>query len=438
MAVKISSVRHHSPASRHFVKAGDKLISVNGHEVRDVLDYQFYIDDAPVLVIEKPNGKQRTVHLKLGEGETGLEFETYLMDKQRSCANNCIFCFIDQLPKGLRESLYFKDDDSRLSFLFGNYITLTNIGERDIDRIIEMHISPVNISVHTMNPELRVKMMGNKRAGKVLDYVRKLADAGIKLNTQLVLCPGYNDGDELTYSLEELGKMYPSVQSIAAVPVGLSCHRDGLTGLNPFTKEQSLDVISRIDSYNSQFMCYNNTNIAFASDEFYLNADLPMPDCSRYGDFIQLENGVGMWALLKHEFEEAIKDIPEGYTLPKERRITMVTGAAAFRLIEYIGKAVEKKVTNIHIEVVKITNRLFGEMITVAGLLCGRDIVAGLENTKLYDELLFPAVALRSERDIFLDDMSVEELSQKLGIKVTPVENDGYEMLDKILGEQEG
>ena len=169
MAVKISSVRHHSPASRHFVKAGDKLISVNGHEVRDVLDYQFYIDDAPVLVIEKPNGKQRTVHLKLGEGETGLEFETYLMDKQRSCANNCIFCFIDQLPKGLRESLYFKDDDSRLSFLFGNYITLTNIGERDIDRIIEMHISPVNISVHTMNPELRVKMMGNKRAGKVLD-----------------------------------------------------------------------------------------------------------------------------------------------------------------------------------------------------------------------------------------------------------------------------
>lgn len=437
MAVKISSVQHHSPAAWHMIKAGDKLISVNGHEIRDVLDYQFYLDDEPQLVIEKPNGKRRTVKLRLKNGETGLEFETYLMDKQRPCANNCIFCFIDQLPKGLRESLYFKDDDSRLSFLFGNYITMTNIGQKDIDRIIEMHISPVNISVHTMNPELRVKMMGNKRAGKVLDYVKQLADAGIKLNTQLVLCPGWNDGDELTYSLEELGKLYPAVQSIAAVPVGLTCYRDGLTGLNPFTKEQSRDVISRIDSYNSQFMCYNNMNIAFAADEFYLNADLPMPDCSRYGDFVQLENGVGMWTLLKSEFENAISEIPDGYALKEERHITMATGVAAFRLIEYIAKTVEKKIANIKIDVVRIQNRLFGEKITVAGLLCGADIAAGLEKTELHDELLIPAVSLRNERDIFLDDMSVDELSEKLKIKVTPVENDGYELLNKILGEQE-
>ena len=401
MAVKISSVQRRSPAAHHFIKAGDKLISVNGHEIRDVLDYQFYLDEETELVIEKPNGKRRTVSLRLKDGETGLEFETYLMDKQRRCANNCIFCFIDQLPKGLRESLYFKDDDSRMSFLFGNYITLTNLFDRDIDRIIEMHISPVNISVHTMNP-------------------------------------GYNDGDELTYSLEELGKLYPSVQSIAAVPVGLTCYRDGLTGLNPFTKEQSLDVISRIDSYNSQFMCYNNMNIAFAADEFYLSADLPMPEYSRYGEFAQLENGVGLWTLLKSEFDEAILKIPDGYTLKKDRRITMATGAAAFRLIEYIAKTVEKKVANIHIEVVKIPNRLFGERITVAGLLTGGDIAAGLEGTSLYDELLIPAVSLRNERDIFLDDMSVEELSQKLNVKVTPVENDGFEMLDKILGEQEG
>lgn len=437
MAVKISSVQHHSPAAWHMIKAGDKLISVNGHEIRDVLDYQFYLDDEPQLVIEKPNGKRRTVKLRLKNGETGLEFETYLMDKQRPCANNCIFCFIDQLPKGLRESLYFKDDDSRLSFLFGNYITMTNIGQKDIDRIIEMHISPVNISVHTMNPELRVKMMGNKRAGKVLEYVKQLADAGIKLNTQLVLCPGWNDGDELTYSLEELGKLYPAVQSIAAVPVGLTCYRDGLTGLNPFTKEQSRDVISRIDSYNSQFMCYNNMNIAFAADEFYLNADLPMPDCSRYGDFVQLENGVGMWTLLKSEFENAISEIPDGYALKEERHITMATGVAAFRLIEYIAKTVEKKIANIKIDVVRIQNRLFGEKITVAGLLCGADIAAGLEKTELHDELLIPAVSLRNERDIFLDDMSVDELSEKLKIKVTPVENDGYELLNKILGEQE-
>lgn len=437
MAVKISSVQHHSPAAWHMIKAGDKLISVNGHEIRDVLDYQFYLDDEPQLVIEKPNGKRRTVKLRLKNGETGLEFETYLMDKQRPCANNCIFCFIDQLPKGLRESLYFKDDDSRLSFLFGNYITMTNIGQKDIDRIIEMHISPVNISVHTMNPELRVKMMGNKRAGKVLEYVKQLADAGIKLNTQLVLCPGWNDGDELTYSLEELGKLYPAVQSIAAVPVGLTCYRDGLTGLNPFTKEQSRDVISRIDSYNSQFMCYNNMNIAFAADEFYLNADLPMPDCSRYGDFVQLENGVGMWTLLKSEFENAISEIPDGYALKEERHITMATGVAAFRLIEYIAKTVEKKIANIKIDVVRIQNLLFGERITVAGLLCGADIAAGLEKTELHDELLIPAVSLRNERDIFLDDMSVDELSEKLKIKVTPVENDGYELLNKILGEQE-
>ncbi len=437
MAVLISSVKPHSPASRHFVKAGSKLISVNGHEIRDVLDYQFYIDEAVLeLLIEKPNGKQRKIKLKHCGGETGLEFETYLMDKQRRCANNCIFCFIDQMPTGMRESLYFKDDDARLSFLFGNYITLTNLGDRDIDRIIEMHISPVNISVHTMNPELRVKMMKNNRAGKVLGYIKRLADAGIKLNTQLVLCPGYNDGDELTYSLEELGKLYPAVQSIAAVPVGLTCHREGLTNLNPFTKEQSLDVISRIDSYNSQFLCYNNMNIAFAADEFYLNAGLQLPECERYGEFPQLENGVGMWSLLKKEFSDALVDLPSDYSLEFERKITLATGEAAYELINSFAQAVENKVKNIRINTVKINNKLFGEKITVAGLLCGADILSGLEGKELYDEVLIPAVTLRSEGDLFLDDMSVEELSSRLNTKITPVENDGYILLDTILGKE--
>lgn len=438
MSVKISSIKPHSPASRHFIKAGSKLISVNGHEIRDVLDYQFYIDeDVLDLVIEKPNGKQRKVRLKNCCGETGLEFETYLMDKQRPCANNCIFCFIDQMPKGMRESLYFKDDDARLSFLFGNYITLTNLGDKDIDRIIEMHISPVNISVHTMNPDLRVKMMGNKRAGKVLEYVKRLATAGIKLNTQLVLCPGYNDGDELTYSLEKLGKLYPAVQSIAAVPVGLTCHRDGLTNLSPFTKEQSLDVIFRIDSYNSSFLCYNNMNIAFAADEFYLNAGLPLPEVERYGEFPQLENGVGMWSLLKKEFDEAINELPDSYSLSSERKITMVTGVAAYGLIKYIADTVQSKVKNLHINVVKIENKLFGDTITVAGLLCGNDIANGLATKDLFDEVLIPAVSLRREGDLFLDDMSVEELSERLKTKVTPVESDGYVLLQRILGEEE-
>ena len=435
MAVKIKSVIPHSPAARHFIKADSTLISVNGHEIHDVLDYQFYIDEEEIeLLIEKPNGHRRTVKLKNCEGETGLEFETYLMDKQRCCANNCIFCFIDQLPEGLRDTLYFKDDDARLSFLFGNYITLTNLGEKDIDRIIEMHISPVNISVHTMNPELRVKMMKNNRAGKVLSYIKKLADAGIKLNTQLVLCPGYNDGEELTYSLKELGKLYPAVQSIAAVPVGLTCYRSGLTNLDPFTKEQSLDVISRIDSYNSEFLCYNNMNIAYAADEFYLNAGLPMPDCERYGDFVQLENGVGMWALLKKEFEYAVSELPENYTLSAERSITIATGAAAYELMKYIAAKAEEKVKNLHINVVKIENRLFGERITVAGLLCGNDIFAGLENLDLHDELLIPSVTLRHEGDLFLDDVSIDELRNKLNIKITPVENDGYVLLERILG----
>ncbi len=438
MAVLISSIKPHSPASRHFVKAGSKLISINGHEIRDVLDYQFYVDeDVLDIVIEKPNGKEKKFTVKNCHGETGFEFETYLMDKQRRCANNCIFCFIDQMPKGMRESLYFKDDDARLSFLFGNYITLTNLGDKDIDRIIEMHISPVNISVHTMNPKLRVKMMGNNRAGKVLQYIKRLADAGIKLNTQLVLCPGYNDGDELTYSLEELGKLYPAVQSIAAVPVGLTCHRDGLANLNPFTKEQSADVIFRIDSYNSSFLCYNNANIAFAADEFYLNAGLQLPECERYGDFPQYENGVGMWSLLKKEFDEAINDLPEDYSLSAERKITMATGVAAYGLIKYIADTVQSKVKNLHINVVKIENKLFGERITVAGLLCGNDIADALSETELFDEVLIPSVSLRREGDLFLDDMSIGELNERLKTKVTPVESDGYVLLQRILGEEE-
>ncbi len=437
MAVLISSVKPHSPASRHFVKAGSKLVAVNGHEIRDVLDYRFYLDeDVSELLIENPNGRQRKIKLKNCGGETGLEFETYLMDKQHRCTNNCIFCFIDQMPSGMRDSLYFKDDDARLSFLFGNYITLTNLNDKDIDRIIEMHISPVNISVHTMNPELRVKMMKNKRAGDVLRYIKRLADAGIKLNTQLVLCPGYNDGDELSRSLEELGKLYPSVQSIAAVPVGLTCHRDGLTNLNPFTKEQSLDVISRIDSYNSDFLCYNNMNIAFAADEFYLNAGLPLPDCERYGEFSQLENGVGMWSLLKKEFYEALADLPDGYSLEAQRSITAVTGVAAYELINSFAEAVQNKVKNIRINTVKINNKLFGEKITVAGLLCGKDILSGLEGKELFDEVLIPAATLRSEGDLFLDDMSVDELSSRLNVKITPVENDGYILLDSILGKE--
>ena len=436
--VEITEVRARSRADKAGILPDDILISINEHEINDVLDYRFYLAEKELSLLLKRKGEEFTVNIKKGEyDDIGLEFATPLMDKKHTCENKCIFCFIDQNPKGMRESIYFKDDDSRLSFLHGNYITLTNLKPADIQRIVNMRISPVNVSVHTTNPELRVKMMKNKHSGEVLSYLRVLADAGIKLNTQLVLCPGYNDGDELTYSLEELGKLYPAVQSIAAVPVGLTCHRDGLANLNPFTKEQSSDVISRIDSYNSDFLCYNNANIAFAADEFYLNAGLELPDCERYGDFPQYENGVGMWSLLKKEFDEAINDLPEDYSLPNERKITMATGVAAYGLIKYISDKVQAKVKNIHINVVKIENKLFGERITVAGLLCGNDIADALSGTELLDEVLIPSVSLRREGDLFLDDMSVEELAERLKIKVTPVESDGYVLLQRILGEEE-
>ena len=434
MAVKISSVKRHSPASKHFIKAGDRLLSINGNEIRDILDYQFYIDDDElILEIEKQNGKRKKVKIRPDGRELGLEFETYLMDKQRSCANNCIFCFIDQLPQGLRESLYFKDDDSRLSFFFGNYITLTNIGQKDVDRIIKMHISPVNISVHTTNPELRVKMMGNPRAGKVLEYINQLAEAGIKMNTQLVLCPGYNDGEELSRSLRDLGALYPAVQSIACVPVGLTCCRDGLTPLAPFTKEQANDVLSRINIYNDEFLCYNNTNIAFAADEFYLKAQEPVPGEERYGDFLQLENGVGLWTLLKKEVTEEL----ESYSYDgKIRYVSVATGAAAYPLIKELCEKICEKSDGLSVNVIKVPNILFGEMITVAGLICGNDFYSALKDKDLGEELLIPAVSLRREGDMFLDDVTLDELAEKLKIKVTPVHNDGLEFINKIAGKE--
>ncbi len=435
MSVIIDSVKKRSLAYWHRIKAGDKLLKINENSVNDVLDYRFYITDEKLkLLIQTKNGKQRVVKIrnKTG-GEIGLSFKTYLMDKQRRCANNCIFCFIDQLPKGLRESLYFKDDDSRLSFFFGNYITLTNLSQKDIDRIIKMHISPINISVHTTNPELRVQMMGNKNAGKVLGYIKQLADAGIELHTQLVLCPGFNDGKELTKTLNDLGKLHPSLKSIACVPVGISCHRDGLTHLTDYTKQQALDVISRINIYNDEFLCYNKTNIVYASDEFYIKAGLQMPDASRYGDFDQLEDGVGLWTLLRDEFYQAC----ENYAFDSNNRhVTLATGVAAYPLICELAQKAQEVSENLTVNVIKVENVLFGDKINVAGLICGNDFYNKLKDIDLGDELLIPAVSLRHEGDMFLDDVTLQELSQKLNVKITPVKNDGYELLNKITGKE--
>ncbi|MCR4616331.1 MAG: DUF512 domain-containing protein [Clostridiales bacterium] len=439
--VLIESVVPDSPCGSLDIQGGDKLISINGREISDVLDYRFFLCEKKLrLLIEKASGTRREFKIRKGEyDDIGLCFETYLMDRQMHCANKCIFCFIDQLPKGMRKSLYFKDDDSRMSFLFGNYVTLTNMTDRDVDRIIEMHISPVNISVHTMNPELRVKMMKNKRAGEVLSYIKRFADAGIKLNTQLVLCPGINDGKELEYSLKELGKMYPAVQSIAAVPVGLTCHRKDLYPLEAYTPEQAKAVIDIIEDFNIHFMWYNGERIAYPADEFYLKAGIDIPDADYYGDFAQLENGVGLWASLKDEFLRALEDdllieeLSGSVPFDSNISVSLATGEAAFNLLQELVDELRKKWHNLNIIIYKIKNDFFGESITVAGLLTGRDMIAQLSGRELCGRLLIPSVSLKRDGDVMLDDTGLDELSRALKVPVIPVPNDGETLLRSIL-----
>jgi putative radical SAM enzyme (TIGR03279 family) len=354
------------------------------------------------------------------------------MDKQQKCKNKCVFCFIDQLPKGLRPSLYFKDDDSRLSFLFGNYITLTNISDHEVERILKMHISPINISVHTMNPELRVKMMKNKNSGESLKFIKKFYEAGILMNTQLVLCPGINDGEELSYSLSELAKYSPYINSIAAVPVGLTKYREGLEHLDTYNKKTANEVIDIIDDFNAHYSFFNNGKIlAFASDEFYLLAERELPAEDYYGEYSQLDNGVGMCTLLKSEFITALEET-EAKMLNRE--ITIATGESAYSLLCEFKEKTEEKFNGLKVNVIKITNKFFGTTVTVAGLLTGQDLKEQLSNINLGQELLIPRVSLRNEGDKFLDDMTLEELSEDLKIKVTPVINDGYKLLESIIG----
>ena len=434
MSVEIQGVLADSYGDRAGVQKGDTLVSINGVEIFDVLDYRFCIQAKKLALSLLRNGEELSVNIRKSDefADIGLEFETYLMDKQHSCKNKCVFCFVDQMPKGMRDTLYFKDDDSRLSFLFGNYITLTGLCEREIQRIIDMHISPVNISVHTMNPELRVEMMKNRFAGDVLKNLNRFAENNIEMNTQLVLCPGINDGDELRFSLAELAKLYPAVKSIAAVPVGLTKYREGLYPLRPYTKAEAGQVIDIINEFNAHFSFYNNGEIlAFASDEFYLLAERELPPADYYGEFAQLDNGVGGCALLKDEFIEALN---EKSPCRISRNVTVATGCAAYDLLLELSKLAMAKFEGLTVDVVKVHNEFFGETVTVAGLLTGEDLIKQLENVSLGDALLIPAVSLRNERDKFLDDITIEELSERLGIKAVFVENDGCRLLDEILG----
>ena len=436
MSVIIKSVERGSPAYKAGIKSGDNLVSIDGNEIMDVLDYRFYQDNERLTVeVIDSSGKTKTARIKKDEyEELGLEFETYLMDKKHSCRNKCVFCFIDQLPKGLRESLYFKDDDSRLSFLFGNYITLTNITEHEVERIIKMHISPINISVHTTNPDLRVKMMANKNAGKALQIIDRFNSAGIKLNCQLVLCPGYNDGEELERTLSDLSRL-ENAECIAAVPVGLTAYREGLAEIEPFNKQTAGAVLDIIDKYGDICLKKYGQRRIYGADEFYLLAEREIPEADYYGDFLQLENGVGLWSLLRSEALDALN--VSDYKLEDERSISLVTGEAAYPLIKMIADKCMGKNPLLKARVFPIKNNFFGGKINVSGLVTATDIEAQLKNEDLGEELLIPSVMIRAEGDMFLDSVTVDELSERLGVKITPVNNDGYELVDAILGIKE-
>lgn len=434
--VKIVSVDKNSRAEHAGIQSGDILISINGREICDVLDYRFFLAEKSISLKLERNGSEYEVFIKKQQyDDIGLDFETPLMDKKHSCENKCIFCFIDQLPRGMRKTLYFKDDDSRLSFLHGNYITLTNLHDKDIDRIIEMHISPVNISVHTTNPDLRVKMMHNKRAGEVLSYMKRLADAGILLCGQIVLCKNINDGEELDRSMRDLAELFPAMQSVSIVPAGLTRFREKLYPLEGFTKEDSAAVIDRVDRFAKAFEEKNGSRMFFCSDEFYLKAERTLPDESYYEGYPQIENGVGMITSLMTEFKselDFLDEYLENYKGP--RHISVATGVAAYNTIKAMAAELEARVEGLQIDVYKIINFFFGETITVSGLLTGKDILEQLSSKPLGDVLFFPENALRAGGDLFLDDMTPKELSEKLGVAVLPSRNSGEGFICDMLG----
>ncbi len=435
MAVTVTAVETGSYGARAGVLAGDELLSVNGHEICDVLDYRFFIQAKKLSLTVRRGDETLTLHVRKGSelSDIGLDFGSYLMDRQQVCKNKCIFCFVDQMPCGLRDTLYVKDDDARMSFLFGSYITLTGLSEREVQRIIDLHIEPINVSVHTMNPALRVKMMGNPHAGESLALLGRFADAGVAMNTQLVLCPGINDGDELRFSLDELSKLAPAVKSVAAVPVGLTKYREGLPALRTYTGAEAAAVLDIIDEFNAHFAWYHGgEKLAYASDEFYLLAGRDLPAADAYGGFPQLENGVGLCALLKAEFIAALDEEP---ARDVHREISLATGEAARPLMDELVRAACDKFSGLCVHVYTVRNAFFGPTVTVAGLLTGADIASQLGGKPLGGELLIPRVSLRSEGDCFLDGMTVEELSATLGVPVTANRNDGQSFLAALLGQ---
>lgn len=431
MAVKIYDVTIGSHADKAGIKKGETLLSINSNEIVDVLDYRFYqVNRKLTLEVADEDKNVRTVEMTKGEyEEIGLEFETYLMDKQHSCRNKCIFCFIDQLPKGMRESLYFKDDDSRLSFLFGNYITLTNITEHEIDRIIKMHISPINVSVHTTNPELRCKMMNNRFAGDTLKYLKRFADAGITLNCQIVSCPGINDGDELVRTLTDLENL--GVNMTAIVPVGLTRYRENLYPLVPYNKETAGQTIDIIEKMGDECVKKHGRRIFFPGDEFYLLAEREIPSPEFYEDFSALEDGIGMIAYLTDDVGWKLEELDTDESLC--HKVTIACGEGVFPYMKRIMSMINEKFPNITINTRAIKNNFFGGGVNVSGLVTGGDLIDQLRGDDLGDRLIIPSSMLRFENDLFLDDVSTDDVERELGVTLVPVNNNGNDLVEAVI-----
>lgn len=431
MAVKIFDVTTGSHADKAGIKKGETLLSINSNEIVDVLDYRFYqVNRKLTLEVADEDKNVRTIEMTKGEyEEIGLEFETYLMDKQHSCRNKCIFCFIDQLPKGMRESLYFKDDDSRLSFLFGNYITLTNITEHEIDRIIKMHISPINVSVHTTNPELRCKMMNNRFAGDTLKYLKRFADAGITLNCQIVSCPGINDGDELVRTLTDLENL--GVNMTAIVPVGLTRYRENLYPLVPYNKETAGQTIDIIEKMGDECVKKHGRRIFFPGDEFYLLAEREIPSPEFYEDFSALEDGIGMIAYLTDDVGWKIEELDADESLC--HKVTIACGEGVFPYMKRIMSMINEKFPNITINTRAIKNNFFGGGVNVSGLVTGGDLIDQLRDDDLGDRLIITSSMLRFENDLFLDDVSTDDVERELGVTLVPVNNNGNDLVEAVI-----
>lgn len=427
---EIGYVEPGSIAEEAGLKPGDRLLTINGHDFRDILEYRYLISEYEIEIrVEKRNGGIEEILIENDYEDLGIEFTNALIDTAQSCRNKCIFCFIDQLPKGMRETVYFKDDDTRLSFLQGNYVTLTNLNDDDISRLISMHVSPINISVHTTNPRLRVIMLKNKNAGRIYKIMKRFADNGMYMNCQIVLCPEYNDGAELLRTIGDLERLSPYVQSVSVVPVGLTAHREGLCELKPYNKESSAQVIDMIEPIQNRLLKEHGTRLVYLSDEFYFNAEREIPPAEAYEGFPQLENGVGLAASLKEEFDCGIELLD---CRKRERHVSVATGELIYGFISSLCKRLEKKCEGLKIDCYAVKNNFFGGGVNVSGLLVGRDISEQLTGRALGEELFISSSALRNGEDIFLDDMTLEELEKKLSVTITPIDNDGYRFIEKI------